>query len=393
MVMVEKRRVAIAMDLTEPYPNHQEVFVGILRYAREHPAWECVIDEHPLARSPSTIQSKKAYSGVIGRFMPEAAASFAQASLPCVNTFYQQDIPGMANVNMCPQQVGEMSADHLLDRGFCRVYTYYDPSSRHTAEAARAMKKRTESRGKTFYDIPYTQINTNDLLSWSSGKAMIETWAEHIETPAALFVDSTYVARLLIQACKHRGLAVPQDVAILCKFSPHLLSEAAPQLSTIKDCYERVGYESAALLDRMIDGEPIPEHPVLLPPEGICARETTDYFAVEDELVVRALRYISENLQSKLRVDDIAEQMQVSTRTLQNRFDAALGRGVKSEVQRLRLSTAKLLLAEPDVSIESVATQAGYTSADVLGQVFRRELGMSPKAYRQQIDGEVLVER
>ena len=41
------RRVAIALQIDEPYPHHQEVLAGIGRDAQEHADWEWLIDEHP----------------------------------------------------------------------------------------------------------------------------------------------------------------------------------------------------------------------------------------------------------------------------------------------------------------------------------------------------------
>ena len=38
------RRVAIALQIDEPYPHHQEVFSGIMRYAQERADWERLTD-------------------------------------------------------------------------------------------------------------------------------------------------------------------------------------------------------------------------------------------------------------------------------------------------------------------------------------------------------------
>jgi len=70
------------------------------------------------------------------------------------------------------------------------------------------------------------------------------------------------------------------------------------------------------------------------------------------------------------------------------RFDKVLGRGVSEEIRRLRLEAAKRMLAEPDRQISSIAQLTGFGSATVMGQVFRRELGVNPSTYRSQIVGE-----
>ena len=40
--------------------------------------------------------------------------------------------------------------------------------------------------------------------------------------------------------------------------------------------------------------------------------------------------------------------------------------------------------SEPDRSIASIATRVGFASSAVMSQVFTRELGMSPSAFRKQ---------
>lgn len=127
---------------------------------------------------------------------------------------------------------------------------------------------------------------------------------------------------------------------------------------------------------------------VMIPPRGIITRESTDHFAVEDQLVASALQYISEHLDEKLTVEVLAYELAVSTRTLQNRFGEALGTPVSSEVRRLRLELAKRLLGEKDLLIGSIAQRAGFTSSAIMGEVFQRELGVTPSAYRKQILAE-----
>ena len=123
---------------------------------------------------------------------------------------------------------------------------------------------------------------------------------------------------------------------------------------------------------------------MLVPPKGVAGRESTDYFAVEDELVAQALQHISAHLGQPMRVEDVAYELAVSTRTLQARFDAALGRGVSQEIRRLRLEKAKRLLLDPANSIAEVAGLAGFARPQLFNAVFRREVGMTPGAYRKR---------
>jgi LacI family transcriptional regulator len=158
----------------------------------------------------------------------------------------------------------------------------------------------------------------------------------------------------------------------------------SPKLTSLDGAEERVGYESARLLDRMISGRTPPEGPVLVPPAGIIARESTDYFAVEDATVAAALRYISNHISEPIGVEEIARGIAVAPRTLQRRFREQLGRPVVAEVRRLRVAMARRLLTDPKRSVKEIAFQTGFGDAKGLRQVFQRELGLSPSEYRKR---------
>ena len=56
------------------------------------------------------------------------------------------------------------------------------------------------------------------------------------------------------------------------------------------------------------------------------------------------------------------------------------------EIRRLRLTAAQRPLADPARRIADIAEQTGFGMA--MSHVFRRELGVSPKAYRKQVLGK-----
>lgn len=47
------------------------------------------------------------------------------------------------------------------------------------------------------------------------------------------------------------------------------------------------------MLDRLMDGAPVPERPVLVPPAGVVLRRSTDAVAAADPLVRAALGFIA----------------------------------------------------------------------------------------------------
>jgi AraC family transcriptional regulator, transcriptional activator FtrA len=86
-------------------------------------------------------------------------------------------------------------------------------------------------------------------------------------------------------------------------------------------------------------------------------------------------------------VDDLATQAAMSTRTLNRRFQRALGVPPGEWLQRERLRLAQRLLETTDAPLPIVARRAGYDSATTMRAQFAGRLRTSPRAYRQTFRG------
>lgn len=382
-----QRRIAIALNIEEPHPQHQGVYSGVLRYAMEHPGWSCEIDQHPAYKAQKR-KFLKPYDGVIARATPQMQRRLRSQKIPLVNTHYQQLRDGLPGVYRDPVATGQLAAEHLMERGFKRFAAHYEHTSKYSSEIAQSFKDRIAEHHFEYIDGLEIRGDAEDPKHWMHWEAYTNEWVSSLEHPIGIFVGSEFNARMICQIAKRLGLHVPQDVSILCAKGQRSILEVSPQISSIQDNYERIGYEAAALLDRMMDGESAPERSTFIPPRGVTARESTDHYAVEDELVADALRYISANIGRKISVEDIAYELAVSRRTLQIRFNQELGRSISDEMRRLRLSVIKVKLADPEQSIEQIASQTGYASGGALCHTFKREIGISPSEYRKNLEGE-----
>lgn len=115
------RRVAIALEIEEPWPHHQELFAGVQRYAQNHPAWSCEIDEYPTYAAKERGIETGHYDGVIARSWPALQSRLKRHGVPLVNVHYQTHQPGLSGVYLDPNELGYVAADHLVQRGFKRI--------------------------------------------------------------------------------------------------------------------------------------------------------------------------------------------------------------------------------------------------------------------------------
>ena len=178
---------------------------------------------------------------------------------------------------------------------------------------------------------------------------------------------------------------MPEQVAVLAADNDELLCEACvPSLSGIALTSERIGFEAAKLLDRLMHGERPPKAPLLLEPTGVVTRQSTDTLAVDDPDLARAVAFIRRHATDPIQVQDVLREVPVSRRWLERRFREVLGRGPAAEIRRVRLARAKRLLAETDMPVPKVARAAGFGSREYLAAVFKSELNLSPRQYRNR---------
>lgn len=378
------KRIALALEIDQPYPNHQEVFAGVQQYAREQTNWLCLIDEHPGYQAKRRGLQGRPYDGVIARTTPQMSRRLKRQGVPLVNTNYQESRQGLTGVYADPRVAGRLLAEHLIGRGFRRLGVQFAQPHKHTRELVQNFMQCADEHGAACDPIYLEERPFLDASYWMEIEKLMLGWIERLQPPIGVFIENPGIARLFVQLAQAKGLDVPRDIAVLCMQNLKSVVEVSPQISSLDTNYRRVGYEAAAMLDRLMAGDRLAGGQVFVPPRGVIARESTDYFAVEDGLVAEALRYISAHLANRLRVDDVAEALAVSPRSLQMRFSAALGRGVGEEIRRLRLEMAKRLLTEPDRPISKIAGLVGFGTADLMNQTFRRELGLTPSAYRKQ---------
>jgi LacI family transcriptional regulator len=380
-----QRRVALVLDLQWPYRRHLDVFLGTQRYAQECGRWECVIDEYPQQLLAPQRSGPPAYDGIIARATPQLASRASRRGVPVVNVWHNS--PALAPPAVFPDffSAGKLAALHLLERGLRRFACIMHPRNRtHQVLLAgyrAALRETTFSC--TVHATPSGAFTRNEA-AWKKGQQTLASWIGSWQCPMGVFVAfNDCTARYVVNVCHRRQLRIPEDVALVVADNDlPVCLQPSPTLTGLDLAYERAGYEAARLLDRLMDGAQPPAEPILVPGNGIHARQSTDFFATDDELVLKALRFMASRLQDPIGVNDVARAVATSRRTLERRFHEIVGQPVYAEVRRLRIERAKRLLLDTDLPIKQVARAAGFAGNVQLYQVFRRFVRLSPSEFR-----------
>ena len=116
----------------------------------------------------------------------------------------------------------------------------------------------------------------------------------------------------------------------------------------------------------------------------VAERHSTDAFAIEDQAVVQALRYIGEQVLRPIQVNEVATAVSVSRRTLENKFRENLSRTVHQEIKRVRINQIAQMLLETNYSVVKVAETMNFSNVAHLSRYFLEGKGISPQAYRNK---------
>lgn len=92
--------------------------------------------------------------------------------------------------------------------------------------------------------------------------------------------------------------------------------------------------------------------------------------------------FISDNALNKITIDDICKQSNLSKYHLCRIFKENIGVTIGDFIKSRRLSAAKQMLANTNMSITSIAYKCCFTDSSFFSKTFSKEFGITPTAFR-----------
>jgi len=361
---------------------------GIAGYAQERGGWDIWLEER-CQHAPGRLPPGWRGDGIIARVADRAMARYlAAAPAPVVNVSSAR-IPGVhfPTVTADLRAAARLAAGHLLDQGF-RNFGYFAPRGLSFVEIHyRSFVENLAETGLECSLFP-ARRGTGPASAWQKRQADLQQWVRELPKPVAIVTWTSERGREVLYACRALGLLVPEQVAVMGGDEDSLLCETCnPSLSGVVLTSARIGYEAAALLDRLLHGAPGPSRPILIEPTRVIVRRSTDTLAIEDQDLARAIAFIRINASTPIQVSDVLRTVPVSRSWLERRFQEALGRSPAEEIRRVRLERAKQLLAESDMPVPQVAASSGFGSREYFAHAFRQATGLTPRQFRKRARG------
>jgi LacI family transcriptional regulator len=363
----------------------RQLLRGIGRYAVARESWSLYVDLRELMATPQWLDSWRGDGIICRATTPELAAQLKRKRLPTVDLADVHGDLGLPHIWTDNATVGRLAATHLLERGFRQFgfcgFLGHDWARRRREGFTAALQESGCSA-----DILELPWETTRKHSWEQQQQEIAAWLARLPKPVGVLAANDMRGQHVLDACRRHGLAVPEEVAVIGVDNDELLCQLCdPPLSSVAPNPERIGYDAAALLDRLMQGEKPTEREWLIPPLGVVTRQSSDVLAIDDPLVSAAVRLIRERACARLSVDDVLKAVPLSRSVLERRFRKYLQRSPQEEIRWVQLKRVKQLLAETDLALANIADLAGYDHAEYLSVVFKRETGQTPGEYRRQV--------
>jgi LacI family transcriptional regulator len=302
-----------------------------------------------------------------------------------VNVWYNSPVTAVPTIIPDFHGVGRAASAHLLARGLRHLGFLGFRSDRACRDEYEAMREAAAESGASVRRLLVRISYNRNPERWNEFQSQLHRWIDGWPTPFGVHAVSDLLARYAAEACRQRGLRVPEDVAVIGTGDElPICLRPAPSLSSVDCGYRQVGHQAAELLDRLMSGETLDDPLIRLDHLSVIPRHSTDVFAVSDSLVASALRYIAEHCQEPINVGDVVEQLPASRRSLERRFAKVLGRSMAQEISRMRVQRLERLLVESDESLEVLAPRCGFSDTAQMRRNFFQCRGITPSVFREE---------
>lgn len=361
------------------------MLTGVARYIQEHDPWSVYLKPIGVEKSLGSWLREWRGDGIIAAVAKADVEVFTAIGVPVVDVIGILGDARVPLVHTNDRSVGRLGAEHLRGRGFRHFAFVQYVGEFWSTERCEGFCTALRDQGfePHVYSLNLPGPGSGGPETWESQQQKLAAWLEPLPRPLGLMATNDLMGQQLLEACQRLRVSVPEEIAVVGADNDEPICRiASPPLSSVIINDHQRGYEAAALLDRMMRGEPPPTATVFVEPAGVFARASTDSLAIEDATIVKALRFVREQACDGIGVDDVVRKAHVSRSVLERRFRKTVGRSINEEMIRIRLNRAVELLSNTSLELKVIAQRAGFGTQAYMNAVFRAKIGKTPGSFR-----------
>lgn len=379
-------KIILLADFSEEY--FKKILLGIARFSKENGPWI-------FCRMPLYYREKEKIEGII-RWAREWGANgmiaqlenkddsdlLTKAGFPIIVTDLRERFRNVPNITGDYVKTGCMGADYFLEKGYTNFAYYGYPSFVWARERGEGFAARLREKGySTFF---FENKADPDHEMWYYKPSALSKWLKSLPKPIAIMACDDNCGQQVTESCKLCGINIPEEVAVLGVDNDELVCNLSdPPLSSIHLDAEQGGYDAAKMLQSVMNGHKEKPENIVVQPVKVVTRESTDIYATSDREIAKALKFIHQNIDKSISVNDVLALVPMSRRVFEIRFKKVVGQPVYRYFLNLKMKELCAQLRESEKTIMEIALSLGFGDMKNVSRQFKQVVGCSPSEYRK----------
>jgi len=379
-------KIILLLDFAEEYSK--SLMKGINAYSKEFGPW--IFCRMPLFhRETVGIDGILKWAlewkadGIVGQLYNKDIEKIVQAGIPVIAQDFKERFTEIPNITGGYHEAGQLGADYFLKKGFTNFAFYGFNDIVWSRERAEGFEERLKKRGHKVHYFEHKKARSTEL--WYYKPSSLSRWLKSLPKPIGLMTCDDNQGQHITEVCRQLGIRIPEEVAVLGVDNDEMICDLSdPPLSSIALDAEKGGYDAAKLLDYMVKHGTSGYYDIIVKPVQVITRHSTDIYATNDDHIASSLKYIHQNIDKNLHVDEVVRQVPLSRRALEKRFLEITGYPIYKYIFNLRIEKFTQKLLDTDMSVFEIALDMGLTDSKNIARQFRQAKGCSPSVYRNR---------
>lgn len=376
------KRTRVAVLISPDLGVRREGLRGIYHYVSGQTDWELSLMWSGGLEIWKSLPSQPIAGALVWPNFEEELAHLKSLKVPVV-TLGSLAHPGYPSVYFDNRAAAKLGVEELAAKGLKSVAFY----------AGRHWMLYSQERQEGYLDaVKHLGLNSSILQETATEPdwKRLETWLSNLPKPSGVLADTDTAGMHILTAARHQDIEIPDQLPLVSIGGDDLICPlVSPSLSSVVLPGFEVGVESARILDSLFKQIPPKASRQVITPQRMVERRSSHFFHVKDPHVAHALRHIRDHASERLTVPDVLAEVSLSRRPLEKRFRELTGKTIQKTIWKAKLDMARRLLWETSLSVAEISDACGFAEPQRLTEVFKRELGLSPKVFRQKfINGE-----